>query len=187
MLALAILLGTLRDARSWARAAGYGTVIGGVWLLSALPALAAVHRTMVTGARSEIRSRHDFVAVAHAGTGNLLDGYLYGIYARNVSYILFAMAAVGLVWCLARRRFAGLVIAQVLLLVVFVDASTSNVLRPFYVLSFPWALMERLAPTHYWVVLPLAALGLDAVVRSARRLPWARDRMRVAVLATPLV
>jgi hypothetical protein len=172
---------------SWLRRCLYGLAIAAVWGLGAVPALAAVHRTMVTGAQSEIRSRHDFVAVAHAGTSNLLGDYLYGIYARNVSYILFAVAAVGLVWCLARRRFAGLVIAQALLLAVFIDSSTSNVLRPFYVLSFPWALMERLAPTHYWVVLPLAALGLDAVVRSARRLRLARDRVRVALLATPLV
>ncbi len=174
-----------RGRRAWLRAGGYGAVVAAAWAGAALPALAAVRRTMVGGAQVEIQARHDFVAAPHTGVGALLNSYVYGVYGRNVSYPLCALALAGAVWLLARRRQRGLVVVQLALLAVYLDASSLNLLRPLYVLSFPWALGERLAPTHYWVTPWLAALGLDATLHGLHRLRWPRGRARVALLAAP--
>jgi len=171
--------------RAWLRAGRYGAVVTTAWGAAALPALAAVRRTMVGGAQAEIQARHDFAAAPHTGAGAVLDSYVYGVYGRNLSYPLCALALAGIVWLLVRRRHPGLVAVQLALVAVFLDASSLNLLRPLYVLSFPWALGERLAPTHYWVTPVLAALGLDAALRALRHRRWSRDRALVALLAAP--
>jgi hypothetical protein len=187
LLVLAIVPGTLRTARAWVRAAGHGTVIGGVWLLSALPALAAVHRTMVSGAQPEIRTSHYFAGLPHIDLSAVLGSYVQQIYGRNESYALLAMVVVGAAWCLVHRRRLGLVAAQAIMFALFVDATGYNLLHRFYELSFPWALWERLAATHYWFALPLAAIGIDATARGIRRIVRAKSRLFVALVASPLV
>jgi len=177
-------IATMR-ARAWLRAGAYGAIVAAVWGGTALPALAAVRRTMVAGAQAEIQTRHDFAAPPHTTAGTVWSGYMYDIYGRNVSYLLCALALAGLVWCLIQRRQRGLVVAQLALVAVFLDASSLNLLRPLYVLSFPWALGERLAPTHYWVTLPLAGLGLDAALRLRQRRPWGQNRALLTLLAAP--
>jgi len=175
-------------ARAWLRAGAYGAIVAAVWGGTALPALAAVRRTMVAGAQAEIQARHDFAVPPHVTAGTVWSGYMYDIYGRNVSYLLCALALAGLVWCLVRRRQRGLAVAQLALVAVFLDASSLNLLRPLYVLSFPWALGERLAPTHYWVTLPLAGLGLDAALRllqRRQRRPWGQNRALLTLLAAP--
>ncbi len=189
-------IATMR-VRAWLRVGAYGAIIAAVWGGTALPALAAVRRTMVAGAQVEIQTRHDFAAPPHTTAGTVWSGYMYDIYGRNVSYLLCALALAGLMWCLIQRRQRGLVVAQLALVAVFLDASSLNLLRPLYVLSFPWALGERLAPAHYWVTLPLAGLGLDAALRLLQRLqqrqrrqrrqrhPWRQNRALLALLAAP--
>lgn len=175
------------DARAW-RVMGIGAAaVAAAWGLAALPALAAVHHTMVAGAQVEIRARHDFTSAPQADARALLGLYVNGVYGRNVSYPLCVLAALGIAWCLARRRYVGLAAAQLLLIALYLDSVGGDLLRPLYVLSFPWALMERLAPTHYWLVPPLAALGGDAAWRGLRRLRGARDQAAVALLAAPCV
>ncbi len=183
-------IATMR-VHAWLRMGAYGAIIAAVWGGTALPALAAVRRTMVAGAQAEIQTRHDFAAPPHTTAGTVWSSYMYDIYGRNVSYLLCALALAGLVWCLIRRRQRGLVVAQLALVAVFLDASSLNLLRPLYVLSFPWALGERLAPTHYWVTLPLTGLGLDAALRLLQRRPrrqqrpWRQKRALLTLLAAP--
>ncbi len=183
-------IATMR-VRAWLRVGAYGAIIAAVWGGTALPALAAVRRTMAAGAQAEIQTRHDFAAPPHTTVGTVWSGYMYDIYGRNVSYLLCALALAGIVWCLIRRRQRGFVVAQLALVAVFLDASSLNLLRPLYVLSFPWALGERLAPTHYWVTLPLAGLGLDAALRllqrhrQRQRRPWGQNRALLTLLAAP--
>jgi hypothetical protein len=168
LLALAIVPGLLRNVRTWARALGYGAVIAAGWGLAAAPALAAVHRTVTTGALQEVKAAHDFTRPAHVDLYGALGGYVQWTYGRNVSYLLLAAVAAGAVWCLMRRRWLGLVAAQAIVFAVFVDTNTFNVLQRFYALSFPWAMGDRLPPAQYWLALPLAAIGIDAAARGVR-------------------
>ncbi len=187
LLLLTVLPALLGNECRWGRRVLSGALVAGVWLVAALPALAAVHRTMVGGAQVEMRVRHDFVATPHIDLGQVVNAYLYGIYGRNISYLLGVAAAVGLVWCLARRRFLGLALAQVILVAIAADTESANLLHPLYALTFPWALMERLAPTHYWITLPLAAIGLDAALRACKGLLRSRGLAHALLLATPVV
>ena len=161
-----------------ARAAAYGIAIGGVWLVAAGPALVAVRHTMVRGARTEIHDRHDFAPPAQPRLGTVLNSYVQSIYGHNLSYLLLAATAAGIIWLLWRRRLRGLVAVLVIALAVFVDSTSYNLLRPLYVLSFPWALLQRLVPTHYWLVPPLAAIGLDRAAAFVARLSRRRSRPR---------
>lgn len=176
-----------RDVRSWRRAAGHGAIVAAAWAISAIPALAAVHQTMIDGARPEIRNSHYFVPASHIHLNVVLSGYLQGVYGRNVGYGLLALVVIGGVWCLARRRWLGIVAAQAVLFALYIDTTSYDLLQRFYVLSFPWALWERLAATHYWFALPLAAIGTDAVARGARQLMRAKSRVFVGLLAAPFV
>jgi hypothetical protein len=187
LLALAILPGVLRSAGSWARAAGYACAVGGVWLLGAIPALAAVHRTMVSAAQPEIRTRNDFAHQPHIDVSAVLGSYVQQVYGRNEGYMLLAMAVLGATWCLIQRRRLGLVAAQGIVFALFVDTMSYNLLHSFYVLSFPWALAERLAATHYWFALPLAAIGIEAAARGIRRILRAKSHLFAALVASPLV
>jgi len=168
LLALVSTVPLLRDRHAWRRAVGATLLVAAAWLIAAAPALAAARRTITGGARAEIQARHDFAALPHIDISALLHAYVYGVYARDIGYLLGLAVAGGVAWCLLRRRHMGLVLAQLALLAVWLDAASLNLLRPFYTLSFPWALDERLAPTHYWVVPPLAALGLAALWRTLR-------------------
>jgi hypothetical protein len=119
--------------------------------------------------------------------GPVLDGYVYWIYGFNLSYVLLAAVICGVASCLVQRRLLGLVVVQVIAFALFVDANSYNLLRPFYVLSYPWVSWERMIATHYWLALPLAAVGLDAVLRLARRFLRAKRATFTALIASPLV
>jgi len=187
LLTLAIVPGRLRGLRVWARAAGYGLLVAVAWFAAAFPALAAVHSTIVNGAQVEVRSTRDFTPPPHVDLPGLLNGYVEWIYGRNLGYLLLAATVIGIAWCLVRRRYLGLVVVQVIVTFLFLDSSSYNIARPFYVLSFPWALLQRLAPTHYWFVLPLAAIGVDVMLRAVHRLTRTRRAPFVALAASPLV
>lgn len=186
LLGIPAVMPLLRTCLQWGRAAAFATVLGTVWVVCAAPALAAVRATMVNGAQAEIAARHDFVSSAQTGIADALGQYLYLIYGRNVSSLLLIAVPIGIVWCLLRRRHLGLVAVQLLIAAILIDVLGPNLLRPFYVLSFPWALGERLAPLHYWVVPALAALGLSAIVAGARSTRLLRDRVRVVLIAIPI-
>jgi len=187
LLTLAIVPGRLRGLRVWARAAGYGLLVALAWFAVAFPALAAIHNTMVNGAQVEVRENADFTPPPHVDLLGLLNGYVEWIYGRNLGYLLLAATVIGVAWCLVRRRYLGLVVVQAIVTFLFLDSNSYNIVRPFYVLSFPWALLQRLAPTHYWFVLPLAALGVDATLRAMRRLTRARQPPFAVLVASPLV
>jgi len=187
LLTLSIVPGRLRDLREWARAAGYGLLVALAWFAAAFPALAAVHSTIVNGAQVEVRTTRDFTPLPHVNFPGLLNGYVEWIYGRNLGYLLLAATVVGVAWCLARRRYLGLVVVQAIVTFLFLDSSSYNIARPFYVLSFPWALLQRLAPTHYWFMLPLAAIGVDVMLRAVHWLTRARQAPFVALVASPLV
>ncbi len=93
------------------------------------------------------------------------------------------MVAVGIIRCVIKRQWLGLVIAQVAILFVFVDANTYNLLGRFYALSFPWALWYRLIDTSYWTLLPLAAIGLEGMGSSLVVLQRMRGRFYVALVS----
>ncbi len=187
LLTLSIVPGRLRGLREWARAAGYGLLVALAWFAAAFPALAAVHSTIVNGAQVEVRTTRDFTPLPHVNFPGLLNGYVEWIYGRNLGYLLLAATVVGVAWCLARRRYLGLVVVQAIVTFLFLDSSSYNIARPFYVLSFPWALLQRLAPTHYWFMLPLAAIGVDVMLRAVHWLTRARQAPFVALVASPLV
>ena len=187
LLSVGVVLPLLRTTAAWQRAVGYGIIVAAVWIAVALPAVAAVRRTMVSGAQVEIQARHDFVAAPRVSLGSILDGYTYLLGGRNVSYALLIATLVGVVWCLLQRRHRALALTYLVLLAIVADVLGPNLLRPFYALSFPWALPERLAPTHYWVLPPLAAIGIAALGRTVRRQRWSRDRILLALALTPCI
>jgi hypothetical protein len=187
LLALAVVPGLLRDAGSWIRAGAVGAIVAAVWGLAAIPAVGPVHRTMVGGAQVEIHASHAFTPASHVDIGAVLGGYVYWVYGLNVSYVLLAAVILGALWCLARRRLLGLVVVQAILFAVFVDANSYNVLQRFYALAYPWPLWERLIATHYWFALPLAAIGLDASLRCARRFLRTKQAAFSAIIAAPFV
>jgi len=187
LLALAIVPGALHGARAWLHATGRGLVVAAVWLAAAAPALRAVRNTMVTGARTEIHATGYFTQGPSAGSRlhAAVDAYMQWVYGRNLDYPLLAAVAIGAAWCLVRRRHLGLVAAQVVVAAAFVDSNSLNLFQRFYVLSFPWALRERLSATHYWVALPLAAIGIDVAARAVGRLPRAKTPLYGALVAAP--
>ncbi len=187
LLALAVVPGRLRDARSWLRAGGYGAIIAAMWGLAAAPALAAVHQTMAGAAQGELRGGHLFAPPPQIHLDAVLASYLHWVYTSNLSYPLLLAVVAGIAWCVLRRRWLGLVVAQAILFAIFVDANTYNVLQRFYVLSFPWALWYRLVDTHYLVALPLAAIGIDAMARLVRHVLRAKDPVFMGLVATPIV
>ena len=187
LLTLAVLPGALRDRRAWARAGGYGLLVAAAWAIAAAPALVAVRRTMTTGAQSEIAARHSFTVLPHVDLGATLAAYVEWIYGRNLSYPLLIATVIGVAWCVARRRHIGLAVAYAIVFLLFMDVTSYSILRPFYVVSFPWACLERLCPTHYWFVLPLAAIGLDAAGRGIGGRLRGRDPVFLALVASPLI
>jgi len=170
-----------------ARMAVTGAAIAAAWLIGALPALVAVRHTMVSGAQAEIRTRHDFAAPSRPQLGPVLGTYVQWLYGHNLAYLLLAATALGIAWLLWRRRLRGLVVVCAIALAVFVDSNSYNLLRPLYVLSFPWALLQRLVPTHYWIIPPLAAIGLDRVARVVGRPLRRRGVPFAALCAVPVV
>ena len=178
-------LGAL-TAGSWARLCGYGAIVAAFWSLCAAPALLAVQRTMVA-AGAEIKDKHNFAGPPQVHLQALLDGYVSSVYSRNLSYLLLAAVVVGVAWCLAHGRWRSLILVQAILFAIFLDTNSYNLLHRFYVLSFPWATWERLPVTQYWCVLPLAAIGVDAAVRGARRVLRARAPLYAGLVAAPLV
>lgn len=185
ILTLAIVPSLLHGARSWARACGYAVVVAIAWLVAAAPALAAVRRTMVFGAQAEIHTTHDFMPSAHVHLQTVLNSYVPWLYGRNVSYLLLVAIIIGIVACIVRRRWIGLVVVQAIAFFVFIDSNSYDVLQRIYDLSFPWALLERLTATHYWITLPLAAIGIDAAVRFMRPLTRKKHALFIALLAAP--
>ncbi len=187
LLALAIVPGALHGAHAWLGATGRGLAVAAVWLAAAAPALRAVRNTMVTGARTEIHATGYFTQGPSAGSRlhAAVDAYMQWVYGRNLDYLLLIAVAIGTAWCLVRRRHLGLVAAQVVVAAAFVDSNSLNLFQRFYVLSFPWALRERLSATHYWVALPLAAIGIDIAARAVRRLPHAKGSLYGALVAAP--
>src|SRR5205085_3951962 len=121
-------------------------------------------------AQDQMQTGHNVVRPAHTNPHGapqvdlqgVLHSYVYWVYGLNLSYVLLAAVVGGAAWCLLRRRLPGLVMIQAIVLVLFVDSNSYNVLRPLYVLSYPWPLWDRLAATHYWLALPLTAIGIDA-------------------------
>jgi len=187
LLGLAVVPGLLRSVGTWLRACGHGVIVVAVWLVAAFPELLAVRHTIVNGAQAEISAKHDFTAAPRVTLGSGLDFYVGWVYGRNVSYLLLAAVIVGLAWCLLKRRYVGLAVAQLILAALFVDSVSYNILRPVYTLSFPWALWERLSPTHYWFALPLAAIGLEATLPALQWLARHRNPLFAAIVVAPLV
>jgi len=183
VLPLLVVLPTLAAGpRVWARAARHGVIIAAVWGVAALPALAAMHRA-VAGA-SGAPSRLDLAnAVTDTALNRAIPQYVAWIYGRNVSYVLLLVVIIGCIGCLARRQHRGLVAAQILLTLLFIDSNGHSLLaRSLHLLSFHWTWIERLAPLHYWVTLPLAAVGIDALGHLLGRL-----RVRLALPARALI
>jgi len=171
ILPLLVLLPTLTaDPRAWARAARHSVAIAAVWGVAALPALAHMHRAVVE-VPSGAPSRLDLAnAVIDGALDRAIPQYVAWIYGRNVGYALLLVVVVGCAWCLLRRRHRGLVAAQVLLTLLFIDSNGHGVARALPLLSFHWTWIERLAPLHYWIALPLGAVGIDAMGRLLGRL-----------------
>lgn len=144
-----------------------------------------MRRTIVTGAQPEIASSHYFAPAAHLAPLTTLAAYVEDVFGRNESYIVPALAVGGAAWCLVRRRRLGLVASQAILSLLFLDATSTQLLRRFYDLSFPWGLWERLAATHYWFTLPLAAIGAHAIGRAAWRVLRAKSRPFIALAYAP--
>jgi hypothetical protein len=186
LLALAIVPGLLRDLRSWLRAVGYGVLVAAVWALAAAPALHGVRSTMAGGAQAEMKASKVFTPAVHVDIPNMVSAYIQFVFGRNLGYLLFAAACIGMLWCVARRQYLLLAAIQVLLSAVFIDTLSYNVLHGFYALSYPWAIWERLAPTHYWVSLPLAGIGIDVGVRALQGLWRRRSRPLVTLAAMPV-
>ncbi len=183
LLGAAAILPLLHGREVWLRAVARSVVVGLVWIVAGLPALSAIRTTIVAGALVEIQARHNFTPPQHIYWGSAVGTYLFQIYGRNLSYFPFVVVVVGLGWCVARRRHLGLVAVQAIMALVFLDVLSLNVLKPFYALSFPWALPERLAPLHYWVEPILAALGLRAVMRELQSLRLSFNHTIVLFLA----
>lgn len=187
VLTLAITPGLLRDLRSWGRAAGYGLLVAAAWFIVAFPALRAVHQTISTGAQAEMSESKVFTPATHVDLMQTISIYIQFVFGRNLGYVLLVATLIGLVWCLIQGRYLGLVAAQLILSALFVDSVSYNILHRFYALSFPWALWERLAPTHYWMALPLAAVGIDVAARALRRALQTKAVAFVSLAATPVI
>lgn len=173
----------LRSRRQWGRAVVVSALLGAILVMGALPALHAIGTTMVSGAQPEIATRHDFGSGSAVNVGGIVSSYFYYIYGRDIAWLLCAAVLAGIAWCVLRRRYLGLVGMQIVLGAILLDVLGPNLLHRFYVLSFPWALPERLAPTHYWVVPALAALGLRALACTLARTGLARKRRLTLVVA----
>jgi len=194
VLPLLVLVPTLTaTTKVWARAAGYGVILTMVWGAAALPALAAIHRAraFVPDDSPSPADLGGAVTVAHVSLAGEIDGYVSWIYGRNVSYLLLVAVVVGVMRCLACRQHRGLVVAQALIALLFIHGNDGDLARSLHLLSFHWTGIERLAPLHYWVTLPLAALGIDAIGqlvgrRYARRMLPARPLV-AALIAAPCI
>jgi len=182
LLATPAVLSSLGTKDAWIRSGARAIVLGLAWIVVGAPALVAIRTTIVAGAFAEIQTRHHFTAPPRIDIGTVVGQYLYQIYGRNLSYLLFGAVVVGVGWCVWRRRHIGLVVVQAMMALVFLDVLSFNILKPFYAISFPWALPERLGPLHYWVVPVLAALGVRAALRGSQRLGLSLNRPRILFL-----
>lgn len=187
LLALAIVPGLLRDIRSWIRACITVVAIAAAWLLAATPALAGVRRTMVGGAQTEIRSTGDFAPPSQVHLDAAIQGYTQWIFGHNFGYVLLIAVIAGIVTIVYQHRFYGLLAGFLIVSVLFLDRASYDIFQRFYDLSFPWGLWERLSATHYWFVLPLAGIGVDAIARQGQRLLRGKRAAFVVIAASPLV
>ena len=187
LLAFAVVPVLLRSVRDWTHAAVSALAVLACWLAAAAPALSAVRKTMVSGAQTEIQGSHMFVRPPRVDLAGVLHGYVYWVYGLNVSYLLLVAVVAGSLWCVLRRRLRGLVAIQVLIILIFIDSNSYNVLQKLYTLAFPWALLDRMIATHYWTALPLAALGVDAVMQYARRRLTGMAYPFKAIVAAPAI
>jgi hypothetical protein len=187
VLPLLVLAPTLTaTTKVWARAAGYGALLAVVWGAVMLPALTAVHRATAWVPDGSPSPADLGGAMTHFSLTGEINGYVSWIYGRNISYLLLVAVIVGGIRCLVRRQHRGLVVAQALIALLFIDGNDSSLARYLHLLSFHWTLIERLAPLHYWVTLPLAALGIDTIGQTVGRL-YARRPLPARMLVTGLV
>lgn len=148
---------------SWRGLAHIGP-IAVAWGLAVWPAAAGVTRTITVGAHSEIRVRGLYTAPVDTDIAAIALGYARRTLIENFSYLLFVAVVAGVVRCLVKRQWLGLVVVQAIILFVFVDSNTYNVFGRFYTIAFPWALWYRLVDTSYWTLLPLAAVGVEGLI-----------------------
>jgi hypothetical protein len=187
VLPLLVLAPTLTaTTKVWARAMGYGAILAVIWGAVMLPALTAVHRATAWVPDGSPSPADLGGTVAHFSLAGEINGYVSWIYGRNISYLLLVAVVVGGIRCLVRRQHRGLVVAQALIALFFIDGNDSSLARYLHLLSFHWTLIERLAPLHYWVTLPLAALGIDTIGQIVGRL-YARRPLHARALVTGLV
>jgi len=181
---LVVLPTFVADPRVWTRVIRRGVAIAAVWGVAALPALAGMHRAVVGATADGAAPTGLANAVTDTALARAIPQYVAWIYGRNVSYPLLLAVTIGCVWCLVCQRHRGLVIAQILLTILFIDSNGHSLARYLHLLSFHWTWIQRLAPLHYWITLPLAALGVDATGRLLGRLRAHRPRpLRILVLA----
>lgn len=156
--------------------------------LTAWPAMVGVIRTITVGAQGEIHARGLYnTGTVNSDVAGIALGYVRVALTRNLGYVLLAAVLVGIARCLMERRWLGLVVAQAFVLFVVVDSNTYNLLGRFYTIAFPWALWYRLVDTSYWTLLPLAAVGIDALIVWLVALYHARGRLYLAVAVSPLI
>lgn len=185
--AISIVPAVLRDRRAWMRAFAYGSLIVLAWGLAALPARAALHRAVAYVPSGTTNASGSNPLPKHPHLTSLALDYVQWIYGRNMSYLLLVAVIIGVAWCLIHRRQIGFVVVQAVMVSVFLDVSSYNLIQHLHVLSFHWTLLERLAPAHYWFALPLAAIGIDVVARRIERLFRTKSLRLVALMATPLI
>ncbi len=184
---LAIGPAIVRSVRSWLHTGIACLILVGVWLVAALPARSAMHQAIAYAVQDPSVTAQGIAQQAHIDLTQIIIGYLQWVYGRNVSYVLFFMVLIGITQCFIKRRFLGLVGPLAIGFIVFVDVNSYDLLRHIHLLSFHWTWPDRLIPAHYWLVLPVAAVGIDVVLKGLNRLRSVRSLSTIALIASPVL
>ena len=180
-LLLAILWANRRAAVLPRAVAGVAACAGAAFAVALITRAPAVPSSAPDpNAGPAVPEQNDFAAlVGHRSLSNAIDA-LTGF--QPAWQLIAALAVIGAIAALRGRTMRWLVVAELVILTLFIDSMSVGVLRKMYVDVYPWATDDRLMNLQVFTLAPLAALGVVALANALPRLA-ARPGWRLAPAA----
>jgi len=80
------------------------------------------------------------------------------------NYFLFVLFLIGLIYILYKRVYLEILVIQIIFFALYMDTSSLQLLKSFYMLTFPWSQYERLLYIQYFFILFISGIGFNYII-----------------------
>jgi hypothetical protein len=153
-------------------------IIGIIFMGSTLPALVSY----IVRSYDNIHFFDTVVTVPFA-----LDRFIGLIFEQNNNYLALLLFLSGIVYCLYKRKYYEFLIIHLIFLAIYVDSSSTLMLKPLFNATYPWGSFDRLLYIQSFFVPFFCGVGLATIWSHISRIRSTRKAITLMLVVTLLL